>query len=1269
MKKSLLALALLAGLTSVAGAQHVFPAQDTINTFSNNNTFQKGIILGGVTFANLPLSPTNGQEIYCTDCIIQTSCASGGTGAFAERVAGSWNCGNNAGGGGSGADQHLSNLLAQIQISTPLTPNTAALVGMGTTALPFSNYIFGGAANQTATLSGSFTGNRTWTFQDASDTVVGRATPDTLTNKTFNTGGAGNVFQIAGTGITAVTGTGAVALANAPTFIGSVTIPTLINGGSITTASNNTSIAVTFPGASGGGSTANFSVTAGGTSGTLGGGNVNLTGGASTTGIAGAINLNGGAASSTGQGGNVVATPGTSSTGTAGLLAVMGAMAFPFTNSGTSGPAANKLVSLDASGNAVITPPGALTGLQGVCGQGCTNSGTSLVVTSGLWPVVFDSTATPGHFACISNSVIGEATDCATATTQTVGTVKSFVSGTTYLVEVDLLNGGGSGSGLFGLVSNPGTTQLAIPTISTATGLAAQCPAGAVGTLACFFVNSNTGGNILSVQQNGTVQFGAGVGGSILASFFGASTSPLATAGVLRGANTDCLLGWRNNANTGNVTLCKNTSDVVSLSGGTLISTGGVGGGLVTLTCCTPTVDLNAGTGFIMASMTGNVTLNFINIPTSPLKTDFQITLCQDGTGGRTATATGVQGFMTVGRAPSQCTTQALTSDGSLIRGEADGKQIVTATSTLFVIDGTKYSSVCDVVQNVVPANTVATIMDYLLETNVACDPFSFGKVIHLFLGGQTAPYTWNVPMRLSPNSWLAGFGRGLSGLNTRGTTIKPGSGFASPFVANPPSGFTIAATSSGCGAHTLPAGTYLAEVTWGPDTTRETTAAQETSVTLNGSNCIGFTPPVSPPAPVTTYDMYSCQVNACVSGQELWQNQAAIGVSATIAGNSTNQFPSSGGSGKPPNLNNTGSFIIVGNANGAQGNVISSQATFGARLQDLSIDCAGTTGLVAAANLTGEEGSGIFRVDGTNCGGVAMFIWEGYGNLGTAASNSRMEDLTANAGQSSCVGTCDPTVAEIYIDGMNNNRGLNGLTATPTAATTSVCILNNGFAGNPQGGPTIEHVHLEKCADGIKEVNGSGFIFDVTCAPSNMTNCLHFDATSNGMAAMAIRGGNNPTFAIKDESNGFTSTQGFIPFYSNSMTLTPPALVAGAAPTCTALPVNPGPNLTGVSGTCAMDTGSNNYTGTMNFTAAGGSELAAGTVELIFAGGGYGVNSASCTFIPVSAGTAWPDNTTFRGTQFGTGNVQVRFIPGGGTGTAFANGNTFKINYTCLPY
>lgn len=44
------------------------------------------------TFATLPAAPVNGMQVYCSDCTKATPCASGGSGAFAYRINGAWEC-------------------------------------------------------------------------------------------------------------------------------------------------------------------------------------------------------------------------------------------------------------------------------------------------------------------------------------------------------------------------------------------------------------------------------------------------------------------------------------------------------------------------------------------------------------------------------------------------------------------------------------------------------------------------------------------------------------------------------------------------------------------------------------------------------------------------------------------------------------------------------------------------------------------------------------------------------------------------------------------------------------------------------------------------------------------------------------------------------------------------------------------------------------------------------------------------------------------------
>lgn len=81
-----------------------------------------------------------------------------------------------------------------------------------------ASLVLKGATSGTTTLQASATASGTLTLPAATDTLVGKATTDTFTNKTLDTAGAGNFFKINGTTISTVTGTGSAVLATSPTI-------------------------------------------------------------------------------------------------------------------------------------------------------------------------------------------------------------------------------------------------------------------------------------------------------------------------------------------------------------------------------------------------------------------------------------------------------------------------------------------------------------------------------------------------------------------------------------------------------------------------------------------------------------------------------------------------------------------------------------------------------------------------------------------------------------------------------------------------------------------------------------------------------------------------------------------------------------------------------------------------------------------------------------------------------------------------------------------
>lgn len=106
-------------------------------------------------------------------------------------------------GSGSGVTVLDASAAASGTITVPAATDT--LVGKATTDTLTNKTL-------TAPVIASISNSGTITIPTGTDTLVGKATTDVFTNKTFNTAGTGNVFQIAGQGITAVTGANATVL-------------------------------------------------------------------------------------------------------------------------------------------------------------------------------------------------------------------------------------------------------------------------------------------------------------------------------------------------------------------------------------------------------------------------------------------------------------------------------------------------------------------------------------------------------------------------------------------------------------------------------------------------------------------------------------------------------------------------------------------------------------------------------------------------------------------------------------------------------------------------------------------------------------------------------------------------------------------------------------------------------------------------------------------------------------------------------------------------
>lgn len=216
-------------------------------TASGSATIKVAATAGTVNFQLPTTNGTNGQLMQ-TDGSGNTSWVSVSSGS------GTVNSGT------SGNLAYYATSTNAVSGNTQVKISGGALT-IGTATSQLGTLLLSGSTSGTTTLTPNVTATGTLTLPAATDTLVGKATTDTLTNKTLDTAGTGNVFKIAGTQISSISGntskvattSGSLTSGHLASFDssgniidgGAASIPTALGVGSIIFATNNSGGTIT----------------------------------------------------------------------------------------------------------------------------------------------------------------------------------------------------------------------------------------------------------------------------------------------------------------------------------------------------------------------------------------------------------------------------------------------------------------------------------------------------------------------------------------------------------------------------------------------------------------------------------------------------------------------------------------------------------------------------------------------------------------------------------------------------------------------------------------------------------------------------------------------------------------------------------------------------------------------------------------------------------------------------------------------------------------